>query len=132
MAAKVTPGVERRGGLRAQTFLADSIVFQNVTMSYAVRSRIKKIITSDSSKNLYPTQMDLATLAHEPERSLRAIQAQQASAQAAEEGSFTSNIAKRIASIGDALGIDTDSPAGVSNMVTMCIQYLFIYIYISI
>ena len=82
-----------------------------------MRGRIKRIITNDAAKNVYPTSMDLATLANEPERALRAIQAQQATAQTQDEGALTSTIAKRIAAIGNALGIDTDSPAAVSNMV---------------
>lgn len=87
------------------TALADSIIFSHMTPSNAVRTRLRKMKTVDAAKNIYPTRIDFATLSQRPEATLKAIEAQQLASVNQDETVFTSAIAKRVATIGRALGI---------------------------
>ena len=99
------------------TALADSIIFSHLTPSNAVRTRLRKMKTVDAAKNIYPTRIDFATLSQRPEATLKAIEAQQLASVNQDEMVFTSAIAKRVATIGRALGMDSRNPESIAKMV---------------
>lgn len=99
------------------TALADSIIFSRLTPSNAVRTRLRKMKTVDAAKNIYPTRIDFATLSQRPEATLKAIETQQLASVNQDEMVFTSAIAKRVATIGRALGMDSRNPESTAKMV---------------
>ena len=99
------------------TALADSIIFSHLTPSNAVRTRLRKMKTVDAAKNIYPTRIDFATLSQRPEATLKAIETQQLASVNQDEMVFTSAIAKRVATIGRALGMDSRNPESIAKMV---------------
>ena len=99
------------------TALVDSIVFSNLTPSTTVKSRLRRMRSVESNKNIYPTKADFATLCHKPEQTLRAIEAQQMTSTNQDETTYASAIAKRVASVGRALGLDSRSPEAITRMV---------------
>eukprot|EP00435_Cladocopium_sp_Y103_P014088 s1973_g3.t1 len=93
----------------------DSVVFQNVQPNQIVKQRLRDMAKLTAARVVHPTEVDISTVFHKPEETLKAMKSQQVTASNSEETSAVSSTVQRLFGIGHALKMKTDSPEAISS-----------------
>ena len=99
--------------------LSDSVVFNNINPHQGTRSRLKSLDDTKKKMDVFVSDVTMQAIYQDPSGAMQALKNQQANAASKEETAYAGTVARRMERIGAALSIDTSTPEGAQNLVSL-------------